>query len=428
MNRFLIAVVLTLVYISAFSQNVLFIEKPWNEVLALAKEKNKPIFVDVYIQACSPCKSMDKEVFTNQAFAEFINDSLISYKIDAGLKENRWITSAYHINAFPTLLYFSSAGDMIYKSVGATDVKGVTDITRKVLALLNTPKPISVWEREYESNKGNAVFLFDYISKLNESGLYTGNVIEEYLSLILEKERYNKKNLDLILANAGSLAVKGIASHVLLTCRDTLLTQYTEEETNEIIDSGIMMYAMGLLESAAIDTNESTVDYAVSIASQIKNPYMKEPGYEMQMRGYYYGLINDNRRFSENAVDYITRYYINGTEVLNSDTMLTVSVLNKYAMNFFNVINDTEMLTKATEWCDRCLELSEVNLMVKENLLYEIFNTKANLLYKMGKTSESLKIKEQALATMPINEYTVTDRSRFEDELVRMKAGEKTWY
>lgn len=372
MKRNLTTIVLLLICSVAFSQTVEFIKKPWEEVLAMAKEKNRPIFVDVYTQSCGPCKRMDKEVFTNPGVARLMNDSLIAFKMDAGLKENGWAMDAYSIRSYPTLLYFSSTGELICKYAGAEDVNGVTEITRSVLKQNTDPKPLSVWKKEYESNKGNTVFLLDYIKKLQDLNLNNGKEIDEYLSLIPEKEKYSKKNIELILQNAPTLSLKGNSINVLLTCRDSLLTHYSEQETDDFIDSGIMRYTMGLLESAAIDTNDMTVDYDVSIASHIKSPYMKEPGYDLQMRGYYYELINDGKRFSDNGTEYITKYYLNSSGILNSDSVLTVSVLIRKAQKFFILVNDTEKLNIARFWCDKCIECRSPMLWSK-NIFTTIF-------------------------------------------------------
>lgn len=427
MKRNFSTIVLLLICSVAFSQTVEFIKKPWEEVLAMAKEKNKPIFVDVYTQSCGPCKRMDKEVFTNPGVARLMNDSLIAFKMDAGLKENRWAMDAYSIRSYPTLLYFSSTGELICKYAGAEDVSGVTEITRSVLKQSTDPKPLSVWKKEYESNKGNTAFLLDYIKKLQDLNLNTGKVIDEYLSLIPEKERYSKQNLNLIFNNASSLTLNGIACKVLISSRDTLLTRLSQEDTDETLGVIIGQYAMALLESAAIDTNEVSVEQAISIASNIKSPYLKQPGYDLQMRSYYYGLINDYKRYADITLTYIEKYYLNNSKCLNSDTTLTVLALNKYAGNFFYVVNEPEKLNKALDWCDKCIELTTANAMAKEYFYSTVLDTKANLLYKTGNIAESLKLKEQAILAIPVKDETASDRAKLAGEMERMKKGEKIW-
>ncbi|HLN52814.1 MAG TPA: thioredoxin family protein [Lentimicrobium sp.] len=411
----------------SFSQKVEFLKVSWSEVLSLAKERNKPIFVDLYTASCGPCKKMDKEVFTDPTLSKFINDSLIPYKMDMGIKENRWIIEDYHIGSYPTFLYFSPQGELIYRSSGSTDINGLTEITRKAIKMVCS-KPFSQWQEEYISNKTNPEFLFEYIKMFQEMGLHTGDIIDEYLNLIPENQRYNKKNLELVLSNAGSLAANGTACKIILTCRDTLLTRYTELEADEYFDSGLMMYAMGLLESAAVDTNEATVDYAISVASRIKNPYIKEPGYDLQMRGYYYGLINDYTRYADNTIAYIEKYYFDNYQLLSNDTMLIVSALNKYSGNFFNVVSDDEKLLKALNWCNKCIELSLTNSIVYEYFYNTLLDTKANLLYKIGNKPEALKLKEQALSLLPVNDNSINERSLKQEELEKMKKGLQTWY
>lgn len=427
MKRNFSTIVLLLICSVAFSQTVEFIKKPWEEVLAMAKEKNRPIFVDVYTQSCGPCKRMDKEVFTNPGVVRLMNDSLIAFKMDAGLKENGWAMDAYSIRSYPTLLYFSSTGELICKYAGAEDVNGVTEITRSVLKQSTDPKPLSVWKKEYESNKGNTAFLLDYIKKLQDLNLNTGKVIDEYLSLIPEKERYSKRNIELILHNAANLSLNGIACNVLLSCRDTMLTMYSEEDTDESLGLTIGQFTMSLVERAAIDTNELLVDQAIVIFSNIKSPYFKEPGYEYQLRQLYYGLIPDSKRFSDITVKYIEAYVLPDSLHHKTDTISTVLSLNHNAMKFFYLVNEHDQLKKALYWCEKCFEMMAANAVVKEYSYPYVLDTKADLLYKTGNIAESLKLKEQAISAIPVNEETASDRAKLAGELERMKKGEKIW-
>src|ERR1700691_5176490 len=53
----------------------------WREVLQKAKKENKYVFVDCYATWCSPCKMMDKNVYTNDAVASYMNSRYISVKV-----------------------------------------------------------------------------------------------------------------------------------------------------------------------------------------------------------------------------------------------------------------------------------------------------------------------------------------------------------
>ena len=54
----------------------------FSEALTLAKESNKPIFIDCYTSWCAPCKKMDQTVFVNDTIYEFYNAHFVNLKID----------------------------------------------------------------------------------------------------------------------------------------------------------------------------------------------------------------------------------------------------------------------------------------------------------------------------------------------------------
>ena len=98
-------------------------EKPravltWNtldEGIALAKQSNKKILVDVYTDWCSWCKKMDKDVYTNPSVIGALNASFVVVKLNAEsskkvtfnnqkLTEEQFSRSA-GVTAFPTTLF-----------------------------------------------------------------------------------------------------------------------------------------------------------------------------------------------------------------------------------------------------------------------------------------------------------------------------------
>ena len=56
--------------------------KPWKEILQLAKKENKLIFMDCYTSWCGPCKALAKNVFTQEKVGDFFNPRFINVKYD----------------------------------------------------------------------------------------------------------------------------------------------------------------------------------------------------------------------------------------------------------------------------------------------------------------------------------------------------------
>ncbi len=56
---------------------------PWSpEALALARQKNRPIFLSIGYAACHWCHVMERESFENEPIARFLNDHYVSIKVD----------------------------------------------------------------------------------------------------------------------------------------------------------------------------------------------------------------------------------------------------------------------------------------------------------------------------------------------------------
>mgnify|MGYP000016755338 FL=1 len=60
-----------------FGQGIKFIEgEKWDNVLRMAQEQNKYIFMDCYTSWCGPCKALAKDVFTKNEVGNFLTRHL----------------------------------------------------------------------------------------------------------------------------------------------------------------------------------------------------------------------------------------------------------------------------------------------------------------------------------------------------------------
>ncbi len=96
--------------------------------------------------------------------------------------------------------------------------------------------------------------------------------------------------------------------------------------------------------------------------------------------------------------------------------------LNNYAWNFFINITDRTHLEVALTWSSRAIELFSPAGPDVANLM----DTKANLLYKLGRRDEAIDLKEKAIA------YAKAHKAEFYVEacsqnLNKMKKNQPTW-
>lgn len=423
----LLSILITIIGMNSLGQGVQFLDLPYDKVLELAKQQNKPVVIDVYTATCGPCRWMDKNVFSDSALAAFMNDSVISYKLDAGVKSNRSFCREYSINAFPTFLYLAPTGDLVYRTVGAVDAATFKGQILTAIDKSNESKPLAMWDAGFATHASDTAFLFSYIQKRQLAGLPNGKLIEDYLYLLPDNERYTKRNLELVFNNAGTLLPAGKACDVILSCRESLKKWYSEKECDDYIDYVLMGYTMGLINSAAIDTNETQLDYIIKIASEIKSPDLKSPGFDYQIKGTYYSLINDFKRYGDITCEYVHKYLLPGENTIVRDTMQTLIALNMYIDNFFYDVTDPAHLMDALGWAQRGVNMAAANPMLREYFYYDYLDKKANLLYKTGNLGEAFKLKEQILASIPDNANGLAQRSNILDQMEKMKREEVTW-
>ncbi|MEL6122977.1 MAG: thioredoxin family protein [Bacteroidota bacterium] len=166
-------------------QEVNFIEAEWSEAANRAALEGKAVFVDVYTDWCAPCKQMDQTTFKNSEVAAFFNQEYISIKINA--EDNgsgAQMARRYSVGSYPTLLFLTSAGELISHHEGMKTDYEILDIGRSS-------------KRLFES--------LDYIRhvKQNLSAAYTPDQLGEILDLTTDhpfdgKARLSMQYLDLL--------------------------------------------------------------------------------------------------------------------------------------------------------------------------------------------------------------------------------------
>ena len=107
-----------------------------NEALEAQKKEPRKIFMDAYTVWCGPCKMLDKNTFSNNDVAEYINENYYPVKFNAegqeeikymertfknpGFDPNRKGRNSTHefaralkITGYPSLVFFDEAGKLI---------------------------------------------------------------------------------------------------------------------------------------------------------------------------------------------------------------------------------------------------------------------------------------------------------------------------
>lgn len=449
----------------------------WDEILAKAGMEDKYIFVDLFATWCIPCKKMDRSVYVDPSVGELFNDRFISVKIqtDSTGRDNenvrKWyeqsaiLRKKYNVDGYPGFLFFSSDGRLAYKSIGFKSVKEFIELGNEALKPGNLEyySNLELYKRGELDLQRMETLAFDAY-QFGETGLaksiateYIGHFLPEHLltnkrillinNIIGDRKRaaelarlYKKDCLDKLpairLCSRENFAfiqqfpdLVTSADNVFFLCYNNpdKVDSLTESENfskylvekviaREELDSKLLMGNKPI--SAYPDW-----DYHFN-ALKKKYPRFDAASLVINYPISYYRRIADY----DNWVKYQDRKIANtlsSRKLSNEDLFWE---LNLPAWNVFLKCTGKESLNVALSWSDLSLKLStEPNI--------QSLDTRANLLYKLGRTSEAIAQEEEAITQALILckkegadiQFIANLMRSFEEVIVEMKKGMPTY-
>ena len=405
----------------------------WQQVLKKAKKENKYIFVDCYTTWCGPCKKMDKEVYENDSVGSLFNDKFISVKVQmdstkgdneftrSWYKTAREIGSSYHVAEFPTFLFFSPDGEVVYKDFGYKMPPTFMQVAKDAL---NPSKQYYALLRAYKNGKkdyanlpalitlskqlGDSVnylpLLTDYYAYLQSQGkdkLYTKEIIEFIASTISKSSQSpfkmfypDGKAVDEVMKKEGY--AKNVVDHVIL-----------KEKVNPFLRTY---------------EGKPEPDWSIlynNIAKDYQPDYADRNTMEAKMTWYYF--YGNMLKYAITLNDKMEKY---GSDTTSKGEDFK---LNNKAFLIWEKVNDFTELKRMIGWMAGVVRRGEkqTDSYLKYWPLY--LDTYANLFYKTGNTAEALKWQEMAVAKAKELDISKGDKKDLEENLEKMKKGEPTW-
>jgi thioredoxin-related protein len=197
----------------------------WQGVLDTAKKQHKYIFVDCYATWCEPCKAMDENVYNEKHVGDAFNEKFISVKLqmDKTPKDDERIRNwysvvetleqYYHVNVYPTFLFFDEEGTPVHKAVGyreAVDfVKLAADAQNPERQYYNLLQHFNPGTIDTSELKGLARSFFDSDKDL------AGKLALDYLSRISATDLSRADNRELMLQFRDNDPVYGLTVRYL---------------------------------------------------------------------------------------------------------------------------------------------------------------------------------------------------------------------
>lgn len=193
MKSKLVGLIFLIIPMFALSQGITFFEGTLKSLMDESQKNNKFIFVDCYTSWCSPCKWLAKNVFTNNNVGKYYNDNFINYSLDMEKGEGKDFAKQYGVNAYPTLLFIDSKGNIQHRYVGACDTATFLNIGKQAL---DTSNNFGSMLRKYQSGNRQPEFLAKYA--LHCASVYYPYDINEYFKTQADSQLISELNVQIM--------------------------------------------------------------------------------------------------------------------------------------------------------------------------------------------------------------------------------------
>jgi thioredoxin-related protein len=411
--------------------------KNWEEVLSMAKVQHKNILVDAYTTWCGPCKMMDKNTFPDSVLGTVVNKDFIAIKIqmDSTMNDDsvveswygdaRKITQIAKVNAFPAMLFYNEDGELVFKSIGFKDAGALVKIAsyaakpeaagnlrNDLLAYQNGHR---IYDKLPELISSVREILGDYKFALEIARDYKRN----YLDKLSDQEYLTPENIKFIASNGGVLLFdtedrffKACYNHPALI--DSVLFSGTAIKYVNAVVNKDEIFSILYKDNKAITL---TPDWK-SITKAVRK-YKKVDAVRtmLQSKIDFYYKIKNWETYSTLRSEQIRKYPpLTGKQDYFDN-------LNSQAWYVFLGCNDRKPLERALKWSERSIELEMPNPQPG------LYDTYANILYKLGRIDEAIKY--QSIAVEKNEELTKkTGRNwgaDIADNLHKMLNRQPTW-
>lgn len=327
--------------VAVAQDGVQFIEdKTWEEVLTLAQEENKIIFLDAYTTWCGPCKKMSRDVFPLSSVGNLYNEKFISIKMDMEKGDGANVAKRYNIRAFPTLMFVDGSGEVVHRVAGYQSEKRMLQLADDVA---NPLRQLAAMKAQYNKGKRDADFLYAYAyaSKDAMENRSYYKVAKEYLAT--QEDWASKQNMKFILDFVSRTDMEMF--NYLIKNRSEFNQAFGPREVTAKVEKLISVRIDQLL-SLKNGEDQKTFLEANKLFKKVSPA--KAEGLTASFKMTYYRNGGDRQNFAKAAVEYV--------ELMPT---LSAAELSDIAWTFYRVIEDEAQLEKALDWAKKALKMEK---------------------------------------------------------------------
>jgi thioredoxin-related protein len=434
LHQFLMATVVAYLPFIVQAQGIKFLNPTsWREVLQLAKNEDKYILVDCYTTWCVPCKKMDKEVFTNPDVGAVVNDRFVAakFQMDKTSNDSREIVSLYsdadmlsnkfEIMSYPSILFLSPEGNLIYRC-GSQKTE---DFLKTINTIFDSSKNMNGRMKLFKEGKIKVDEALDLITDLvnvsrHDDARMVASLYKAYLDKLPYDSILNIKNLHFVGSYVSLISPSDTIFKAIYKNQDKADAVWDRKGwSKDFLDYVVLTREVQPLLSSN-ESSHKEIDW-VKLKRRLANKYDPKLAERVQLDAMYEYYFN-SKKWNKAAVAFSRKIERFGLDTANAFTRIQTNqaIWNLHVLH----IEDSRLVRKAANWMKAVVQASahgDVNFAPQ-------MDTYANLLYKLGRINEAIKLEERAIAHIKENKLEETiDIKDYEKTIIKMRKREKTW-
>jgi tetratricopeptide (TPR) repeat protein len=393
-----------------------------HELFYSAKNKDKLILLKVF-ESETPDAFSDSTVFSGR----FIEASLY-----ASNPSDLAIINEYNVEAYPSIILLNSHGHLVLPvKQSDDDDTEVEEYLEKALRMKHELKPLAQFDLEYRNNKMNKTSLYEYIVKRTSSGLDNSDMIDRYTYLSTPDDLLDKKIL-LLFINENNFNIPGSFCSFIEVNQEAIMQilKLGDERFYRSIEKSVEYNFQKICQNR----DEAGLNYIIDIKADVFNSGDREILYNEYMTRYFHNTYQPLK-----LIDY-AREYVNSVLKYKEQQEKVVSETNKrlFSPSIKNSAVRTMCASKLRNAAQYVVETMSVKSALTDALSwsikaeqfagddrYDIYETRAYILYKLGRKDEALANMEKAYNT--IHQDNIEQKKNVGFNLIKMKRGEKVY-
>lgn len=341
------------------------------------------------------------------------------------------IIKEYRVESYPSIILLNSSGYLILPVKKVNNLAEIEEYLEIASKTKYESKPMAQLDLEYQSNKMNKPAIYEYITKRTVLGLDNSDIIDQYTQLSTTSELLNKKTI-LLFLDENNINIPGSFFSFV---------EQNQEEMKQILklgDDRFYRLADKSLEHSfqkiCNRKDESALGYIIDTKVNTFNGGDKEVLYNEYMTRYFHAtyqplkLVNHARAY----VNAIFKQKEQQDKELSSQNKRLFSPqlrngaaqvafaakLRDAAQYVVEILSAKSILNDALSWSITAEQMTD-------NTKYNIYETQAYILYKLGKKDDAIVSMEKAYNSIP--QDNVEQRKNICFNLIKMKRGEKIY-